>query len=279
MENDMELRIRQVMSCYHRRKWAGIAVCAAAIIYLVYLIIFKMDYRITFVVGGFASFLLTVSVFIAYCAAAVVSVLLVRFGVTAITNTLSRDCDPYLFEACLSRLPVLFYKDRAACNFAMAQYYQGNFERSWETMQCINVYKLKGIFKINYYIMMSALYFRKGMGDRAAELEQAYRAGIKSKKDKKYFRKLCAGNNVFRAMENKDYEAAFRFLREREELNENVFQRWQKVGSSMREAQIYAALGEKESARLNIQYVLENGGRLFYIEEAKKLSEELGDSK
>ena len=48
---------------------------------------------------------------------------------------------------------------------------------------------------------------------RAAELEQSYRAGIKkkSKREQMYFRMLCAGNNLYRAMENKDYESAFRF--------------------------------------------------------------------
>ena len=63
MDRNMEYKIRKVMSSYYKRKWAGAGICAIAIIYLIYLGIFKMDYRISLVVGGFASLLLTLSVF------------------------------------------------------------------------------------------------------------------------------------------------------------------------------------------------------------------------
>ena len=43
----------------------------------------------------------------------------------------------------------------------------------------------------------------------------------------------------------------------------------------MKEAEIYAAMGNKESAGLKLAYVIKNGGRLFYVNEAKNLLEKL----
>lgn len=275
MEYHIEPAVNQVMAKYYRRKWTGVGICAAAVIYLIYLEIYRMDYRISLVVGGFASFLLTISVFAVYLVLAAFAIFMMRYGARAISETLSEACDPYLYEACLNRLNILFYKDRLACNYALAQYYQGEFDRAWGTLQRINVYKLKGSFKLNYYILLSSLYFKRGMGGHVAELEQAYRSGIRNKREQKYFRMLCAGNNFIRAMGNRDYDAAFRFLREREALNGNMCPRWQRIGYRIREAQLYAALGEKESAKLNLRYVLQNGGRIFYVREAEHLMSEL----
>ena len=267
----MEFKVRQVLAKYYRRKWTGIGICAVAVIYLIYLEIFRMDYRISLVVGWFASLLLTLSVFLVYFGMAVVMVFVLRLASTGITDTLTKDCDPFLYEVCLNRLRFLLYKDRVACNYAVARYYQGNFSQAWETLQHINVFKLKGRFKLNYYILLCALHFRNGTGERAAELEQVFRAGIRNKKDQKNFQILCAENNLLRAMENRDYESAFRFLKEREELNDTLSYRWHRVAASMKEAQIYAAMGENESAKLKLGYVTEHGGRLFYVEEARLL--------
>ncbi len=275
MDRNMEYKIRKVMSSYYKRKWAGAGICAIAIIYLIYLGIFKMDYRISLVVGGFASLLLTLSVFLVYITLAAVMIFVLMSASTVISETLMKDCDPYLFEACLNRLTILFYKDRIACNHAMAQYYQGNFAQAWETLQRINIYKLKGRFRFNYYVILCALHFRNGTGERVAELEKTYRAGIRNKKDQEYFRMLCADNNLFRAMENRDYESAFRFVKEREELAGKVSYPWHRVLFDMKEARIYAAMGENESAKLKLRHVVERGGSLFCVEEAKGLLEKI----
>lgn len=120
---------------------------------------------------------------------------------------------------------------------------------------------------------MSSLYFRRGMGQQVRELEEAYRKTAQNKMENKNFQILCASNNLTRALENKDYTAAFRFLQERIELNGNLSQTWTKVGFYFKEAEIYLGLGEKESARLKLEYVTEKGGRLFYVQEARQMLE------
>ena len=275
MNYDMELKVKQVMAAYYRRKAAALGIGIIAVFYMIYLAIFRMDYRVRLVVGGFASFLLTLSIFIVYMILLLLMIYMMHFAWSAISATLSKDCDPYIYEACMRRLTIRFYKDRVSCNHAVARYNQGDFEGAWEILQHINVYKLKGTFKLNYYILMSALCFKKGMGAHAAELEQTYRGGMKKKKDQIRFQILCADNNFIRAMQNKDYRMAFQFIREREELNGNISCRFHRVSSSMKEAEIYAAMGNKESAGLKLAYVIKNGGRLFYVNEAKNLLEKL----
>lgn len=82
---------------------------------------------------------------------------------------------------------------------------------------------------------------------------------------------LCAGNNLTRALENQDYLAAFGFLCKRMELNGNTVRPWMKVNCAMKEAQIYLGLGEKESARLCLDYVVAKGGRMRCVQEAEQI--------
>lgn len=280
MERDIELRAEEIMKKYRVYKCISYGIVALDIIFLIYMIIFKMDGRITYVVGGFAALLLTVSVFALYAVIAVIAVFIKWVGALKIDLALYEQCDPFVYEACLSKLQTFFYKERFACLHAIAQYYQGNMRGAEEILRNVNLYKLKGMFKVNYYIIMSAICFRKGEGMRAAELEQSYQAGMKknSKKDQVGFRILCASNNIYRAMENKDYQSAFKFLEERKELEGGKTRKWTLVGFGMWEARICAAIGDKESARLRLDYVISQGGRLVYVTEARELLEKINDT-
>ena len=95
------------------------------------------------------------------------------------------------------------------------------------------------------------------------------------KSDWKYFQMLCAGNNLTRALENQDYPAASRFLYERLDLNGNVIRPWMKVNYTFRQAQIYLGLGEKESAKHCLQYVVSKGNRMWAAREAQRILESM----
>lgn len=272
MERDIELKSGEILKKYRLHKWISNIIVVLDIAVIIYMIIFKMDYRITYVVGGFASFLLTLGIFALYAVIGIVAVLIKRVGAVKIERALYDQCDPFVYEACLDKLHVIFYKERFACLHAIANYYQGNYGRAEEILRRINQYKLTGIYKLNYYILMSALCFRKGEGQRVAEFERIYLTGTKKKKSEQmYFRMLCASNNLYRAMENKDYKSAFRFLAERKELDGARTKKWTLIGYSMWQAKICAAVGDKESARMNLDYVISEGGRLVDVAEAKEL--------
>lgn len=271
MERETELKAEGIMRQYRRHKYICWGIVLLDIIFLVYMVIFKMDYGLSYVVGSLAAFLLTVSVFVMYAVIAAIAVFVKWVGAARIDKALYDECDPFVYEACLRKLHPLFYKERFACLYAMAQYYQGNFQRAEEILRNVNLYKLRGMYKVNYYIIMSSILFKKGEGMRVAELEQSYRAGMKNKKEQMYFKILCAGNNMYRAMENKDYQSAFRFLAERKENECGRIRKWTLIGFGMWEARICAAIGDIQSARQHISYVMTEGGRLVYVDEARKL--------
>ena len=57
------------------------------------------------------------------------------------------------------------------------------------------------------------------------------------------------------------------------ELDETCPRHGLRWGFYFKEAEIYLGLGEKESARLKLEYVTEKGGRLFYVQEARQMLE------
>lgn len=280
MERDTELRAGEIIKKYRTHKYISCGIIALDIVFLVYMFIFKMDYRINYIVGGFASLLLTVSVFALYAVIGAVAVLVEWLGAMKIHLALYEECDPFVYESCLNRLHPFFYKERFACLSAVARYYQGDFHGAEEILRNVNLYKLKGMYKVNYYIIMSSIFFKKGEGMRVAELEKSYRAGMKknNKKEQMYFRMLCACNNMYRAMENKDYQSAFRFLTERKELEEGKTRKWALIGFNMWEARVCAGMGDMESARLRLDYVIKDGGRLVYVAEARELLEKINNT-
>lgn len=272
MDENMELEVKRRLAQYRKCKCLGIAVWIIVAFHFLYLL-FKIDSRITWLIGGYGYFILGFGLLLLTLILFVICEMIIMVGTSKISSALSMDCDPFLYEACILKSGGFWHKNRLLCNQAMAQYYQGKFELAWETFQRMEVYKLKGKFKLNYYILMSSLYFRRGMGQQVRELEEAYRKTAQNKREKKNFQILCASNNLTRALENKDYTAAFRFLQERMELNGNLSQTWTKVGFYFKEAEIYLGLGEKESARLKLEYVTEKGRRLFYVQEARQMLE------
>lgn len=271
-----QTRAGEIMKSYRKHKWISNAIVLADIIFLIYMVVFKMDYRIDYIVGGFASLMLTVGVFALYAVFAAIAILIKWLGAVQIDKALYEECDPFVYEACLDKLHPFFYKERFAALHAMARYYKGDSRSAEQILRNVNLYKLKGIHRLNYYILMSAICFERGEGFRAAELEQSYRRSLKKdKKEEMFFRTLCASNNLFRAMENKDYPAAFRFLFERKTLDSGKCRKWTHIGHSLWEARICAGLGDEKSARMNLEYVIAEGGRLVYVREAKELLQTL----
>lgn len=291
----MELEVRRRRAQLYRYRGAGIGICILGAVYLFYMVFGIDSYVMAWRFGNGISMLVTASVCIVYALIAAIACLIIRLGSVKIAEILAEECDPYLYEACIRRSGMVLYKDRILCNIALAQHSQGNFDRAWETLQGINPRKLKGIFRANYYILLSAQYFKRGMGMQVRELEQAflrsisrqtqYRqeyermngtaavtdARLRRKRDWKYFEMLCAGNNLTRAMENQDYQSASRFLHERIDLNGKAIRPWMKVNYALKAAQIYLGLGENESAKLSLNYVVSKGNRMWCAQEAQRI--------
>ncbi len=271
----MELEVRKRRAQLHKYQGIGFGIVIVAVVYLLYMI-FGMDtYYMIWAFGGGISFLVIVSVFLVYALLAAAGYLVMRKGSVKISEIMSEECDPFLYEACISKNRRGLYKDRILCNLALAQHYQGDYDREWQTLQGIHVQKLKGIFKVNYYILLCDQYFRRGMGLQVRDLEEAFRRSIRGKRDQKYFEMLCAGNNLTRALENEDYPSASKFLEERFDLNGGISKTWMRVLYAFKLAQVGIGLGEKESARLHLEYVVLKGNCMWCAGEAKRMLAEM----
>ncbi len=293
----MELEVKRRRAQFYRYQGVGLGICILAAVYLFYMIFGIDSYIIAWKFGNGIAILVTTSIGIVYALLVSIACLVIRMGSVRIAEILATECDPFLYEACIRKSSMALYKDRILCNIALAQHSQGNYDGAWETLQGINTHKLKGIFRANYYILLSAQYFQRGMGIQVHELEEAFRRSIsrqtpyqqeyqrnlpagvsartRRRRDWKYFEMLCAGNNLTRALENQDYGAASRFLHERMDLDGNTVRPWMRVNYAFKEAQIYLGLGEKESAKLSLQYVVSKGNRMWCVKEAQRLLESM----
>jgi len=293
----MELEVKKRRAQLYRYQAAGFFICILGAVYVFYMVFGIDSYVMAWRFGSVIFVLVTASVCIVYALIVAIDCLIIRLGSVKIAEILATECDPFLYEACICRSSMVFYKDRILCNIALAQHCQGNFDKSWETLQGINPRKLKGVFRANYYILLSAQYFKRGMGHKVHELEEAFGRSVsyrprswqgsrpenggaaggtvwsRRKNDWRYFQILCAGNNLTRALKNQDYQAASRFLYEGQELNGNIIKPWMKVNYTFRQAQIYLGLGEKESAKLCLKYVLSKGNRMWAVSEAQRMLE------
>ena len=288
----MEMEVRKRKAELYRYQGVGFGIYILASAYLFYMVLgIDSDY-ISWKFGEGIAVLVTASICIVYALFVAAAGLVIRLGACRILEILATECDPFLYEACIRRNNKLLFRDRLMCNIALAQHCQGNFDRAWETLQGIDVRKLKGIFRVNYYILLSAQYFKRGMGLKVRELEEGFLRSIsgqtqyqqeygqmncrgRKRKEWRYFEMLCAGNNLIRALENQDYHAASRFLYDRMELNGNVEKPWTKVNYTLKAAKIYLGLGDRESAKLCLEYVVSKGNRMWCVQEAERILEAL----
>ena len=162
MDIELENEIQKRLHKYHKKMWASYGTIAIDILFLIYMVIFKLDLDIcSWSFGIFGTFLIYVAVFAAYAAIAVLACLLEAFGKLEIEKILFEECDPFLYEACAMRIKQPFFKDRVNCNLAVARYYQGNTDAAYDTLMAINPEKLKREFALNYYLLLSMIYFRE----------------------------------------------------------------------------------------------------------------------
>lgn len=277
MDTYMEERCKKIIGQYRKRKWIGLLLLLAGCAYVLYLTLDVLDDEsLQWVLGDLPFVLLYVSVYLVFFLIAVAAILIRQSGGAVINNVYSDECDPFLYEACLRRLRTVLYPDQMQCNLAAAQYQQGAFDEAFETLKGVRRQKLKGGYQPNYDTVLCALYFKRGMGQQAEAIERICRESLgKKKKDQRRLELLLCGNNLFRAQANQDYEAAFEFLQQQKMLRgKTVSRKIHQVTDSMWEARICLGLGDKKTAKLHLDFVVSQGGRLAVVEEARELLKE-----
>lgn len=267
-QKEVDRRLRN----YRLQRYLGAAGFALTALHLFFML---LNVGRVFWITAYISLAVEISVIIAHFAVLVVLGVVIRGAWVWIDGALYRGCDPYLMEACLYRTGEGRNRGNVKrLSLAMAQYYQGNFEQAWNTLQHVDPSGLKKNIRLNYYILRSSLCFRKDMAESVRELEDEFQSRIGNKEDAKNMQLLCAANNMKRAYDNKDYRYAYQFLLEYNRLRGQADPGWNKVANAYWEGILDRKCGNLEGARAHLEYAAKNGGRLFFAEEAKNLLKE-----
>ena len=259
---------RRIRRC-RLRQWLGWAAYALVVIHLLYMIfgVFPMQAWMRTYGRGMTQLCVIVLHFVVLFVLAVVA----KTGSTWVYGALQKECDLFLFEACVYHMGFMGNENLKRLNLAIAQYYQGNFQQAMDTIMHTDPSSFKKTNRLNYYVLKSGLCFRFGMGDKVRELENEFQRRISGKQDTKNMQLLCVMNNLKRARANKDYESAWRFYHEWFHLSGAESQQlWSKVGRAWQQAVLERDCGNEAGARAAVAYVEKYGNRLMFVEDAAR---------
>lgn len=156
-------------------------------------------------------------------------------------------------------------------NRALAHRAMGEYEKNLELLKTVDGSRLSGmpIVQSVYYNNLADAYDALGRYD-AAEIwfEQCLKATerIKNVKLKEQAEKIVTLSSVKSYIRKQEYDKALETMRCVRAENLRMT-----VTLAMNYGEAYAALGEYQKARENLQYVILNGGKCYVVEEAKKL--------
>lgn len=260
---------RRVRRC-RLRQWLGWATYALVAIHLLWMIL-SSNFPVRLWVSGYKWDMLQICMIITHFAVLFILALVAKTGTTWIYGALQKECDPFLFEACVYHMGFMGNENLKRLNLAIAQYYQGNFQQAMDTIMHTDPSSFKKTNRLNYYALKSGLCIRFGMGDKVRELENEFQRRISGKQDTKNMQLLCAMNNLKRARANKDYESAWCFYQEWLHLSDPVSQQlWSKVGRAWQQAVLEQDCGNEAGARAAFAYVEKYGNRLMFVKDAAR---------
>lgn len=268
MESVDQKNVNRRVRNYRIQKYLG---CAGFVIVALHL--FYMVFSITamFWMTGYVKAMADLCVMVAHFVVLLLLATVVKTSCLWIYGCLQKECDPFLFEACLYHMGKWGGGSTKQLNLAIAQYYQGNFEQAEDTLLHMHPESFKKTNRLNYYIIRCALCFRMGTVEKVRELENEFQRQISGKEDAGNMRILCAMNNMKRACCNKDYPAAWRFYYEWLALTKKgASQKWAVVGRVFQMAIMERECGNDIGAREGFAYVKKHGNRLMFAAEAER---------
>lgn len=259
-----------------KKQWIAAGVYLAVIIMLLVWYFHTLDSECLYYCpyGEFLN-MLTICV-IAFVLMMGVAMLIYQQQLNKITEILNEKCDPFLFEECWSSLKYLtLNKSIRNYNSAVAKYAQGNMTEAWKLLNEVNPHKMRRKQKIYYYSLLSDLLFEQGMVEQLRQPEEKYSVIIKNENERQNMRRLCAQNNMYRAYMNHDFESAYRFLEEERMNFGKMSSVVMKINAAYWTGVFDKEMGNTVAAKAHLQFVIEHGNRVFLVEKAQKILDEL----
>ncbi len=197
-------------------------------------------------------------------------------------DSLDRECDPNpLYEETTALLKSMAHNKNNTQLFLMYQHnaltHMGEFEKAYHVISAVDVSKMSKKFIASMSILHT--YYMFSLCDKMGRDEEATEWYNKLMDDYSAVRDPLTIGRVGRSVEN----AKLIDLCRRGEFEEvldlmedsTTPTKLSEIMRSMRYARCYIGIDDTESAREQLEYVLENGGKLYYVQQAKEMLEAL----
>lgn len=191
-------------------------------------------------------------------------------------KALNNSCDPTVLlnetEEQLKHVKRGITNQLIVLNHTVALGYMGEYSKAFEILSSFDTDKYKLISPYRAYIKMI---HSNNMADTCDELGDFESASAWHKKTLNAAKKLGMSNsseiilaNASEALRKKEYGSALKILEglKKKNMLENVC-------ASMVYAKAYIGLGETGKAKEKLNFILENGNKLYMVEQAKKMLE------
>ena len=194
-------------------------------------------------------------------------------------DPLQNQCDPYplLHETkeCLSQLKNEQLKHIILIDHCAALSYVGKYQEAYDLSKNLNIDKYSGTVpfcKIVYYHNLASFCTELNKYEEADAWQQKADqlfADIKNTKQKKLLMRSIQMGKVDALYRKGEYDEALKLLE-----NQISKTKVEAVNDAMMLARLYLAKNDTEKAKTKLQYVIENGNRLYAVTEAMQRMEQ-----
>lgn len=186
---------------------------------------------------------------------------------------LNQYCDPVKSEKVYQKLyQNKVKKNTSLLNVARAQYYQGKYQESLDTLQNVSKPKSDSIQIFLYYQIMAGCYEGLGQMDMVIDVRERVKKVMNTLKENSP--NLKNGQQVLTIIDGilTFHEGSYTRSREiYEELFENSSFPLSRMTVLSKLAKMEQIMGSSRSAIDHCEYILEAGGTTFYMKEAREI--------
>lgn len=192
---------------------------------------------------------------------------------------LNDNCDPYPLLEETEKL--LTYKNSEVLeqiiliNHAVGHRSVGDYQKNLDILRMLNIDKTAGIQPIQKVVYYNNLMDACGLLEKYDEAEIWYSkmmlilGDIKNEKQLQALESAMQSATAFHHFCQKEYDKALQIMNEKKDVNRN-----NAIDNAMLYAKIATAMGDIDTAKKKLQFVIENGNRLYAVQEAKDLLKE-----
>ncbi|MBE6626825.1 MAG: hypothetical protein E7628_06575 [Ruminococcaceae bacterium] len=197
-------------------------------------------------------------------------------------DKLDRECDPYPLYVEVSDLLKSAVRNKNTTQlFLMYKHnaltHMGDFEQAYATLSEVDVSKMSKKFVASMSILHT--YYMFSLCDKMGRDSEADHWYNKLLDDYSAVRDPLTIGRVGRSVENAkltdmfrrgEYEAVIEMMED-----STTPTKLSEIIRAMRYAKCYVGLGDTENAREQLEFVIENGGKLYYVKQAEEMMETL----